>query len=48
MVALPSSDVITLFLSLKSGIELAYLSLLFAYTEKPFRLLFTSVDKECS
>ena len=48
MVALPSSNVIILPPSLRAGIELAYLRLLFAYPKKAFGLLFTSLDKGCS
>ena len=44
---MPSSDVINLLPSLRSGIELAYLSLLFAYAKKASGLFFTSLDKEC-
>ena len=40
IVALPLSDVITLFPSLRSGIELASLSLLFAYPKKSFWVAF--------
>ena len=46
-VDLPSSDVIILLPSLRSGIELPYLSLLFAYAKKASGLFFTSLDKEC-
>ena len=48
MVALPSSDVINLLPSLRSGFELTNLRLLFAYKKKAFGLLFTSLDKEYS
>ena len=46
-VALPL-HMMTLFPSLRSGIELAYFSLLFAYAKKALGLFFITLDKECS